>query len=304
MIYWTLVILAGLVAVPLMQEITRTSVTSLQASAPGHLTPLPRGQVHHRWSGPEGGPVAVCVHGLTTSSYVWDAIVAGLVEDGYRVLTYDHYGRGYSDHPRGRQDAAFFNEALDALLTDQGVEGPVTLVGYSMGGAVAASFAAAYPIRVTRIVMIASAGLQAPPGGLAGIMRQVPLLGDWLMLALYPWVLRAGLRAERDLPKQVDGIARKQEAELDVRGFIPAVLSSLRGILSAPLLAEHRAIAEAGVPVHAIWGSDDAFIPLDAMDQLADLNSSAMQDVIADGTHALPYSHADEVLDLMRAQAG
>lgn len=303
MIYWILVLLAGVIAVPLVQELTRDSVASRQEDAPGSFAELTRGKLHYRWFGPERGPVLVCVHGLTTSSYVWDGMVQGFALMGYRVLVFDHYGRGFSDRPGARQSAGFYVSELEELLAHEGVQGPVTLVGYSMGGAVAAAFAAAHPDRCARVVLIASAGMQAPPGGLAGVIRKVPLVGDWLMLLLYPWMLRKGIAAERDLPTAVPDIATKQLAELDVRGFVPAVLSSLRGILSSPLEDAHRAIHAAGIPVHAIWGAQDALIPESARKALAQWNPDAAQDVLEDGTHAITYSHADEILALIRAQA-
>ncbi|MEL7099193.1 MAG: alpha/beta hydrolase [Pseudomonadota bacterium] len=304
MLYWLLVILLGLLAIPLVQEATRDRVKAQRSAAPGQFAELSRGNVHYQWFGPERGPVAVCVHGLTTSSYVWEGMVQGLALMGYRVLVFDHYGRGFSDRPRGAQNAAFYVAELDELLAHEAVDGPVSLIGYSMGGAVAAAYAAAHPDSVSRVTLIASAGLQDPPGGIADFIRRVPVLGDWLMLAAYPWMLRAGIRAERDLPSAVPDIAKRQLAELDLRGFVPAVLSSLRGILSAPLEGEHKAIHAAGIPVHAIWGAHDALIPEKARAALAQWNPQAVQDVIADGTHAITYSHADEILRLMRAQAG
>jgi pimeloyl-ACP methyl ester carboxylesterase len=67
------------------------------------------------------------------------------VAKGHRVLTYDLYGRGYSDRPGGEQDARFFIRQLEDLLEHQGVTQPVTLLGYSMGGAIGAAFAAKHP---------------------------------------------------------------------------------------------------------------------------------------------------------------
>ncbi|MEO0939438.1 MAG: alpha/beta fold hydrolase [Pseudomonadota bacterium] len=302
-LYWILVLLAGVIAVPIVQEFTRNGVASRQGEAPGSFAELPRGTLHYRWFGPERGPVLVCVHGLTTSSYVWDGMVQGLALMGYRVLVFDHYGRGYSDRPFGRQSAAFFVSELEELLAHESVQGPVTLMGYSMGGAIAAAFAAAHPARCVRIVLLASAGMQNPPGGLAGVIRTVPVVGDWLMLALYPWILRKGIAAERGLPSAVPDIGAKQVAELDVRGFVPAVLSSLRGILSTPLEDAHRAIHAASIPVHAIWGAQDALIPASAHKALGQWNPDAVQDVLEDGTHAITYTHADEILALIRAQA-
>lgn len=81
------------------------------------------------------GPVAVCVHGLTTPSFVWHGLARGLATFGYRVLIYDLYGRGYSDRAPGHQDQAYFLQQLNDLLEDQQIKGDITLLGYSMGGA-------------------------------------------------------------------------------------------------------------------------------------------------------------------------
>ena len=156
----------------------------------------------------------------------------GLAALGYRVLTYDLYGRGYSDRPPGLQDRAFFLSQLEELLEDQEVEDDFTLLGYSMGGAIATAFASAHPGRVRGLILLASAGFGGSPGRLTRLIRQVPLLGNWLMLALYPSMHIRGTEAERDLPGSVPGIAGLQQRELAFRGFVPAVLSSLRGILN------------------------------------------------------------------------
>ena len=59
MLYWVLILLAGLVAIPLVQELTRSSVASKQKDAPGQFAPLRKGKRHYRGFGPERGPVAV-----------------------------------------------------------------------------------------------------------------------------------------------------------------------------------------------------------------------------------------------------
>lgn len=40
---------------------------------------------------------------------------------GYRILTYDLYGRGYSDRPSGKQNREFFLQQLDDLLAYEAV---------------------------------------------------------------------------------------------------------------------------------------------------------------------------------------
>ncbi|MEL7165279.1 MAG: alpha/beta hydrolase [Pseudomonadota bacterium] len=302
---WVLVLLLGLFAVPLTIEHMRTPMTERrQAEAPGKLATLSQGVTHYAWLGPARGPVAVCVHGLTTPSFVWHGLAKGLALMGYRVLIYDHYGRGYSSTVVGLQDDAFFMTQLEDLLAHEAVDEPVLLIGYSMGGAVAACFTAKHPRRVARLVLLASAGMALVDVPVLRIARDVPVIGDWLFLAAYPIVLRRGIAAEADLPKSVEGMTHMMQAETTRRGYFPAALSSLRGVLRAPLAAEHTAIAATGVPVLAVWGEADDLIPPAAQDQLAAWNPDAAQAVIAGSGHGVTYTHTDDVIEQVKAWIG
>ena len=127
---WVLAILAVIAAAPFLREAARPRMGArARRDAPGSFVTLSQGVTHYRWLGARTGPVAVCVHGLTTPSPVWEAAAETLGQLGYRVLVYDLYGRGYSDRPRGTQDADFFARQLSDLLEDQGIEGAITLLG-------------------------------------------------------------------------------------------------------------------------------------------------------------------------------
>jgi pimeloyl-ACP methyl ester carboxylesterase len=119
-----------LAAAPFLREMSKSEMDdTARRHAPGAFATLSRGVTHYRWMGAARGPVAVCVHGLTTPSFVWYGIAQGLGAIGFRVLIYDLYGRGYSDRPDGPQDSAFFVTQLEDLLEDQGVDGDITLLG-------------------------------------------------------------------------------------------------------------------------------------------------------------------------------
>ncbi len=299
MAYFLGVLLAVLV-IPLIVEARRKLMNAnARRDAPGEFANLSQGVTHFQWIGPLGGPVAVCVHGLTTPSFVWRGVALGLAGIGFRVLVYDIYGRGYSDRVKGLQDQAFLNRQLNDLLQDQGVEGDITLVGYSMGGAVATGFAAAHGDRVRHLVLLATAGTGRRVKGLEQFIIDTPVLGDWLMLTLFPRSHRRGVEAERDLASSVDNIFDLQLNELAFRafrGFVPAVLSSLRGILSRPLEEQHKSIHLAGIPVLAIWGKEDLVISQKALGVLARWNRHARQDVIEGAGHGLTYTHTKQVM--------
>lgn len=302
---WFLVFLLLLAAIaiwPFAREAMRNPMNdAARKDAPGEFAHLSQGITHFRWIGPVRGPVAVCVHGLTTPSMVWDAVAQGLALMGFRVLVYDLYGRGYSDRAPGPQDQDFFIRQLDDLLASQGVTEDVTLLGYSMGGAIVSAYTARNPDRVRRMILLAPAGMGHDLGKLAKFTRDTPILGDWLMLLRYPGLHRKGTEAERALPTEVKGIIDYQQAELDKRGFVPAVLASMRGILPRPLEQEHRAISREGISVIAIWGRDDTVIPLSAMGRLTQWNRMARQEVIDGAGHGLTYTHASAIIRTIEA---
>lgn len=301
MIGWALLLLAAVIAVPLVIEATRKRVTrDTRHNAPGQFATLSQGVVHYDWLGPTRGPVCVCIHGLTTSSYVWGGLTRGLALMGFRILIFDHYGRGYSDRPKAAHDDAFYLTELEDLLAHENVGGDITLIGYSMGGAIAALFAAKHPDRVRQLILLAPAGMGLVRSRLNRFITQTPLIGDWLMLAFFPRQLRKGIKSEADTKTQVKNIGDMQQAELEWRGFVPAVLASLRGVLGRGLKAEHQIIHRAGIPVLAIWGREDTVISMSSVGVLAEWSRNAHQEVIDGATHALTYTHADQILDIIR----
>ncbi len=297
---WIIVLclLALVVVAPLIGEAARLPMNKSERKiAPGQFAELSQGITHYRWNGPTNGPVVVCIHGLTTPSFVWQPIAEGLAAVGYRVLSYDLYGRGYSDRPFGRQTPDFFIKQLDDLLADQNVSDSVALIGYSMGGAVATAFAAERPDKVHQLILLAPAGMRKVGKGLFASFLRVPLLGVWLMLLIYPIILKRGIKSEENLPTSVPKIGRLQTAELDYRGYLPAIYSSMRGMLAADFKDKHMALHSEGLPVLAVWGAKDDVIPLNAKNRLGAWNEDAVHYVVQNAGHGLPYTHTEEVLE-------
>lgn len=294
-------VLAAIIAVPFLREARKPAMTDEhRRSLPGDFAQLTRGKTYYRWLGKARGPVAVCVHGLTTPSFVWGPIAAGLGALGFRVLVYDLYGRGYSDRPSGPQDSPFFVAQLSELLDDQGIQDDITLLGYSMGGAIATAFAATFPEKLRQLVLIAPAGMGHDLGPIATLVNTRPFLGRWLMLAMYGQSLRRSTEEERELPSAIENIVDLQQNELNYRGFVPAVIASMQGILTEDREQDLRDLSGEGVPVLAIWAKEDDIIPITGLGKLAQWNRTVRHEVIEDAGHALAYTHTAEVMNAMR----
>lgn len=289
-----------LITLPYILEGMRKPVSADELKeAPGDIVQLSKGATYYEWLGPVRGPVAVLIHGLSTPSAVWKDVAQGLVDSGYRVLVYDLYGRGLSDAPEGEQDSGFFLSQLDELLADQELTDDLTLVGYSMGGAIATAFAANEPHRMKRLILVAPSGIATNESGFSQFCRTKLILGDWLHGAM------AGLRMRSTIARDLSAgghadVINAQMCELKRRGFLPAILSSRRNMLEAIQEHEHRSISRDGIPVIAIWGDQDTVIPISAVGKLAQWNRMAHQEVVEGAGHALPYSHGEQVTSFLR----
>lgn len=292
---WGLGLLAALVLLPVLAERARVPMTrQKQADAPGQLAHLPDGTTHYQWFGPDAAPVAICIHGLSTPSYIFAATTRSLVSQGYRVLTYDLYGRGYSSRAGGAQDQAFFLKQLKALLKHQEVDEPLLVLGFSMGGQIAAAFGA-QDDRVEKLILVASAGMSPVDTTGQGSIWTAPLIGDWLTRVFGGIALRRELVDHKTLATVIPDLEDRQAAETRMRGFLPALLSSRRHILGTSARADHEQIARVQIPVLAIWGEADPVIPQSSIGALAELNPNARHVEIRGAGHNLLQTHPTDV---------
>jgi pimeloyl-ACP methyl ester carboxylesterase len=113
-------------------------------------------RVHYMDSG--SGAAVVLLHASYLNLRSWDGLAA-LLDDRYRVIRLDLSGAGLTGYDPGNRYGVERNlEILQALLDVLGLQS-AALVGTSSGGIVAFRFAAEHPERVSRLVLINSAGL-------------------------------------------------------------------------------------------------------------------------------------------------
>lgn len=102
-----------------------------------------------------GKPI-VLIHGWPLSGRSWEAQVPALVEAGYRVITYDRRGFGWSSQPWSGYDYDTLAADLHGLMTHLDLKN-ATLVGFSMGGGEVARYVATYGTdRVAKAVFAAA----------------------------------------------------------------------------------------------------------------------------------------------------
>lgn len=114
-------------------------------------------RIHYRDQGPEDAPVLVLVHGFSASLHTWTPWARRLSDD-YRIVSLDLPGHGLT---RGFDPETVgidvFVESIDTVADELDLE-QFTLIGSSMGGNTAWSYALQRPERLEGLVLVAASG--------------------------------------------------------------------------------------------------------------------------------------------------
>ena len=108
----------------------------------------------------ESKKIIVLLHGKNFSGYYWERVARDLLAKKFRVIIPDQIGFGKSSKPKSYQ-YSFGQFALNTkLLLDKLNISRVDLVGHSMGGMIASTFAANYPKFLSKLILINPIGLE------------------------------------------------------------------------------------------------------------------------------------------------
>ncbi|KAI9057386.1 alpha/beta-hydrolase [Trametes sanguinea] len=263
----------------------------------GAYVKLPYGQVRYWLIGPEDGQRVVLIHGLSVPAIIWKDVAPKLAANGFRVLLYDLYGRGYSDAPQTTYDANLYTTQLALLLQYVGWN-KVNVVGVSMGGGIVAAFSAQFPYLVNdKVALIASAGLMES----SDMSRTTKFLSSPLMQVVsssYPFRLYLQYLADqKSSGNPISELVRLQSAHLP--GYNPAIASSIREgplrSLAPQFAALGRHSRKTNGSVLLIWGTADQVVPYRYAARVKSLIPHVELVTIQDGPHDITISHADEV---------
>jgi pimeloyl-ACP methyl ester carboxylesterase len=237
---------------------------------PGQLYDVGGHRLHLDCTG-SGGPTVVLMSGLGGFSVGWDRI-APAVAGTTRVCAYDRAGQGWSEDTSEPQDGVAAARDLHALLGRAGEDGPYVLVGHSIGGDYAMSYADRYPQDVAGMVLLdtttpyrtASGATHAGPPGAIALLPGLARLGIGRLLPTSTWSALPEPAASRYAA--VATSPRRWQNTVDEAAAIPALLDQARrlsGLGSRPLVV----LTAAGHESDADWNT--------AQDRMAGLSTNS-----------------------------
>lgn len=237
-----------------------------------------RGRIGYRKAG-SGPHTLLLLHGLGGNSLSWEAQLAGLA-DGRTVVAWDAPGYGASnDLPTDDPSPDDYAESLCAFMDALRIEA-CDLVGHSMGGIVAARFAASRPARVHSLVLSCTSADFSPSGpGFAARVEDLQTMpaGEFGRL-------RAGGMAAAGTPQPV----RDRLAAVAATARLPGFAAAARMLGRSD---NRHLLRDLSLPVLVIAGAEDRIAPVAEADRLAALIPGARRVTIAGAGHA-PYAEA------------
>ena len=238
-------------------DLDRSTLETRYLQSPQDMMEVSGVRLHVRDRGPRDAPAIVLLHGFGASLQTWDAWAQGLEKD-FRVIRFDLPGCGLSSpDPAGVYTDTRTLEILTALLDKLGAK-RANIVGHSIGGRMAWTFAALHPARVGKLVLVSPDGF-ASPGFAYGQPPEVPASLQLMRYFLPRFLLRMSLApAYADPAVMTDALATRYHSLMLGPGSRAAMLARMQQTVlkdPEPLLRRIQA------PTLLLWGQKDAMIP-------------------------------------------
>ncbi|QZZ23313.1 alpha/beta hydrolase [Leptothermofonsia sichuanensis E412] len=229
------------------------------------------------------------LHGFLGSSHCWRSLTEQLQSD-FRCISLDLLGFGDSAKPVLRYDVAtevaFVRAFVEALELS-----PCAVVGHSFGGWVASAYALAYPEAVSKLILVAPAGIRDDSfcgryDHLRPLLWDTPVV-DWALGLARPV---AAILGQTPTLRTITGFRQSLMAN-------PAACSFLRD-RSRPedaIDTVEQDIHRLRVPTLVITGDRDDTIPRWHSETYAQEIPDARLEVIPNADHSLPQNYSTEL---------
>lgn len=227
------------------------------------------------------GKALIFLHGGGGSLSAWEIILPLFKDTDSTLITVDLRGHGLSDRPKGVDDYLLEKHAEDIskILAQEKLD-KIVLVGHCLGSMVAATFAAQYPQRVGKLVLI-NTGSGLPWNIGRTPFRPIFYRALNILKHLFPY---------KSAPRQrVDYFEFTGSSDIDWRRFkadmnVMGLYSAIRQTLAMFYWGGEEYLGKVTVPALVIAGTKDLLYPKNTSEKAAGLIKNSRLEYI-DSNH-------------------
>ena len=263
----------------------------------GTYLKLSGGTTHYKLEGPVDGKVVVLVHGGTIPIWTWDKQVQSLRKLGYRVLSYDMYGRGYSDRPEITYDQDTYQKQLLELVDTLGLTKQFDLIGYSLGGGTVVNFTAHNPQRVRRLILISPLinNFKVP-----SIFR-IPILGEFMSRLIGIKIITKRFMSLVEDNPDAEKYTTLFKNQTTYKGFQQSILSMLRNNAVGDYSKSYQMVGNQDREILLIWGIEDTEISTQMISNIQSFIPNLVFKPVEGVGHGIVFQKPDTVNSLINS---
>lgn len=270
------------------------------AQSPSQFIEVDGMQVHLRDEGPRDDPAPiVLLHGTSSSLHTWDGWAHSLV-GSRRVIRFDLPAFGLTGpQPQNDYSIASYVRFVGHMLDQLGVKSCV-LVGNSLGGQIAWGTALAMPQRISKLVLVDSAGypLQSTSVPIGFRIARTPGLRVLMEHVLPRGVVDSSVRNVYGDPSKVTASLVDRYYDMTLRAGNRQALAYR---LDQNVAGQESNIKNLNLPTLILWGSRDNLIPVDSAHRFAsDIKGSHLV-LFDDLGHVPQEENAQKTVDVFKA---
>jgi pimeloyl-ACP methyl ester carboxylesterase len=232
-------------------------------NAGGRFVKLTGGITHYEEDGPDSAKTIVLVHGFSVPYYIWNGTYDSLVQQGFHVIRYDEFGRGFSDRPDATYNPAFYRKQLWDLIHALKIRTPLSIAGLSFGGAIVGDFAVHYPSMIDKVILV-------DPVYRFRKIDVASVIVNYSM-AVKAEQMAGGQLEDFKYPKLFPDWVTRYKTQMKYKGFRHSLISTMTNYPGDSILANYRKLETLRKKVLLIWGKDDATVTFNFSDSLRQL---------------------------------
>lgn len=221
----------------------------------------------------------VILHGWTYELSKWQNFIGLLAKEGFDVITPKI--PGLTQKSDEVWDLDKYTDWLKKYF--DGFNSKVILLGHSNGGRLAIAFASRYPEKISKLILIDSAGIYH---------NELPLR---LKRAFFKTITKFGKKfTSSDYARKIIyKVVREKDYEMAPLNMRLSLVNLIQRDLTSELKKIH-------LPTQIIWGKGDKTTPLSDGFNMKEYIADSKLSVIPQARHSPFYTHPAEVLEIIK----